>query len=338
MKTETINNRNASIKRFLNPLQSLREIILDAKQQENIPLAFFGSSARQHLFYLEALCRIYKNINNKKTFKKLRSKFKSLEDQLGKVDYYEAFHKELSADKNFPTVLLNQLFQNYQTELNNLYSLLLHDDWLDEKEPRIEKSILRLDKVEWLNADAEKKAIAKTIRKEIKKILKDYKSGKLTFEKLEAGVHEFRRNIRWISIYAQALDGLIQIKTDDEPRNLQKYLTAKVVESPFNKMPENKAGLSPILISRSAFYALSWMIAESGNLKDEGLMLICIEDLMKETGFVDNDKISSEAKKLAKNVRLTPSGIKSKMKVLVDEFIYRDKVLDILRIDLKNND
>jgi hypothetical protein len=336
MIKDILNSTNASIKRFLNPIQELRLIIANAQSQENIPLAFYESAARQHLFYLEALCRIYKKTNSKKLFKKLQSKFKSLEDQLGKVDYYESFHKDFSKLKDFPAVLINQLFQHYQNELKNLYSLLVEDNWLDEENNRIDKIITQLDKVIWLNADDERVAISTTIQNEIEKILKNYKSGKLNFDNIEDGVHEFRRSIRWISIYAQALSGLIQLKKDHLATFFENYLTPEVVTSPFNKMPENKTDFKTIELSESPFYALSWMIAESGKLKDEGLEIICIEELMKETSFISEDKIPTEARKYAPNVKLSINGIKSKMKTLVDAFIYNDKVLALLDKDLKD--
>ncbi|MBC7654195.1 MAG: hypothetical protein H7098_06940 [Oligoflexus sp.] len=335
MTKEVLNSNNASIKRFLNPVQELRLIITNAKSQENIPLAFYQSAARQYLFYLEALCRIYKNTNNNKLFKKLKFNIKSLEDQLGKVDQYESFHNKFSKLKDFPAVLLNQLFQHFQNELNNLSNLLIKDNWLNDKKNRVDKIITQLDKVDWLNPEEEKKAIAKTIRKEIKTVLKDYKSEKLNFDKIEEGVHEFRRNLRWISINAQALNGLIQLKKDEKAADFKKYLTHEVINSLFNKMPKNRADLEVIEFSESAFYALSWLIAESGDLKDEGLELICIEKLMKETDFITDDKIATEAKKFAQNVQLSLKEIKAKMKTLVDAFIYDDKILEILKKDLK---
>lgn len=335
MIKEVLNHNNESVTRFLNPIQELKLIITKAKSQKNIPLDFYQSDARQHLFYLEALCIIYKNISNKKLFKKLQAKFKTLEDRLGKIDYYENLHQVFFKIKDCPAVFLNQLFKHYQNEINNLNTLLIEDNWVNEKNNNLDKIINQLDNVDWLNPKKEKKAIAKTIIKEIKSILKDYKSGKLNFDKIEEGVHEFRRKIRWISIYAQALNGLIQLKKDDKGTDFKKYLSQKVIDNPFNKMPKNKADLEVIEFSESAFYALSWLIAESGNLKDQGLEFICIKELMRATNFISDDKITTHLHKFTPNIKLSLKEIKSKMKILVDTFIYDDKVLNIFKEDLK---
>ncbi len=335
MIKKVLNRNNDSVKRFLIPLQKLSLIISKATSQENIPLAYYQSEARQHFFYLEALCSIYKSISNKKLFKKLQIKFKSLEDQLGKIDYYDSLHKIFSDTKNCPIVFLNQLFQHYQNELNNLNTLLIDGDWTNEKKIEIDKIINQLNKVNWLDPEKEKKAVSKALLKEIKSILKDYKSEKINFDKIEEGVHEFRRKIRWISISAQALNGLIQLKKDEKTSNFKKYLTKKVMDSPFNKLPKNKADLDAIEFSESAFYALSWLIAESGNLKDQGLELICMEKLIKETNFIHDVKAITEINKFTPNVKLSLKEIKTKMKNLADTFIYEDKVFDVFKRDLK---
>ncbi len=323
---------NIGFKRFDNQLNKLKDLLLTAKNSQNPALTFYNSNARQVLFYLEALTLLYKNIHNKDLFKELKNDFKSLEDQLGKVDYYEAYQKELAGLPHFPEKITNHLQSNYQKELQKLGNILVVNRWLSDKLTEISKGLKNAD---WLKPNDERKAIAKAIAKEIKNIKKDYKSEELNFKDLEAGVHEFRRQIRWISIYAQALDGLIQLKPDDLSKKLSTYLTKEVLESKFNIMPSPEGLSATINVSQSAFYALSWMIAKSGDLKDEGLKLICVEESLKELNFLPESDIQKEAKKLLPNIKITPEDIKAEMKVLADQFIDEHRVLNILRNDFK---
>ncbi|MFC5284222.1 hypothetical protein [Pedobacter alpinus] len=320
-------------KRFEKQLEKLDAILSSAKASENSTILFYKSDARQVLFYLEALSRLYKNIHNKNLFDGLKDEFKCLEDQLGKIDYYENYQKELASIPNFPTKLLEHLQKHHQIALEKLGNLLKDDDWFKTKLKDISSE---LSKADWLKPKEERKEIAKEIFKEIKDIEKDYETGKLNFNYLEEGVHEFRRQIRWISIYAQALDGVIQLKPDDLAEKLRIYLTKEVVGSKFIVMPTADGSPETIQLSQSAFYALSWMIARIGDLKDEGLKLICVEECMREINYLPEEEIQDAAKKLIPNLKITPKQIKIEMKTLVDKFINDDKVLAILRNDLKS--
>ncbi|WP_017259040.1 hypothetical protein [Pedobacter arcticus] len=324
--------KNTGLTRFTNQLNSLKNLLSLAKEAQNPALTFYSSNARQILFYLEALSRIYKEIHNEKLFKGFKNDFKSLEDQLGKIDYFDAYYKELAVLPSFPKKISEHLRVNYQQELQKLGNLLVANRWLDNKLVEINEELIKAD---WLSPDDDRKAVAKTIAKEIKSIEKDYKTGELNFKDLEHGVHEFRRQIRWISIYAQALDGLIQLKPDDLSQKLSVYLTKDIIESKFNVMPSSKNLTETINISQAAFYALSWMIAKSGDLKDEGLKLICVEECMKAINFLPELEIEAKAKRLLPDLKVTPKEIKAEMKVLADQFLTQHRVLDILRDDLK---
>ncbi len=325
-------NSNLGLKRFTNQIDKLQETLLVAKDSQNPALTFYKSNARQTLFFLEALSRLYRKMHNEKFFDALKDDFKSLEDQLGKVDYFEAYHEELATVVGFPKKILDYLQESYQQELQKLGNLLITNGWLRDKLENVNQELAKAD---WLKPDEEREEIAKTLSKEIKGIEKDYESGKLNFKDLETGVHEFRRNIRWISIYAVALNGIIQLKPDNLKEKLSTYLTKETVESKFNVMPAADGLSETIDLSQSAFYALSWMIAKSGDLKDEGLKLICVEESMKALKFLPESEISEAANALLPEIEVSPKEIKAEMKTLAHQFITEHQVLDILKDDLK---
>ncbi|HEY6063987.1 MAG TPA: hypothetical protein VIV35_10285, partial [Chitinophagaceae bacterium] len=114
---------------------------------------------------------------------------------------------------------------------------------------------------------------------------------KISFHDVEKDVHELRRELRWLSIYPQALRGLIQMKPNaDSPDYLKKYLTPEIINSPFNKMPEPGDCKDLIYVNANYFYALSWLIAELGKLKDNGLRIVILKEALQSI-----DKLSDEA-------------------------------------------
>lgn len=318
---------------YLTKLEQILETLPDSKERA---LTFYKTPARQYLFYLEALTHIYKMMHNKKRFERMRLSFKSLEDQLGKIDYYDGFIKEFSVQENFPPILLNCLKKHFNKELNNLDVLLTTEGWMTTEKSTIEGIRSALSDTDWLSAREERKAIGKTIVEMIELIKSDYHTGKLNFSDIENGVHKFRREVRWISIYAQALDGLIQLKPEvvADP-DLMTYQTKEVVESPFNVLPVPKNEIQPIYIDTPVFYALSWIIAESGRLKDSGLRIIILEDAIRETHYVSEKEVKALTRILAVKSNKSLKEIKLTMKVIADKFILHDKVLDRIMDDIR---
>ena len=60
------------------------------------------------------------------------------------------------------------------------------------------------------------------------------------FTNVEKDLHEFRRMIRWLSIYPQALRGCIQLNQSKSvtAKFLSKYLTKAITGSAYNVMPD----------------------------------------------------------------------------------------------------
>jgi hypothetical protein len=114
------------------------------------------------------------------------------------------------------------------------------------------------------------------------------------FDNVEEDVHELRRKLRWLSIYPQALQGAVQYSTDTETlAHLRKYLTKEIINSPYNKFPAAGNNTSFLMLHKSYFLALSWMISQLGSLKDEGLLLTGLCEAIKQsTGFNEEESLT----------------------------------------------
>jgi hypothetical protein len=166
------------LQRFEVQLAKLEQILIDILPTTDQALAFYQSPARQYLFYLEALTLIYRKIHNPKRFERMRISL-SLEDQLGKVDYYDGSIKEFSVQENFPAILLDQLKWHKVKELKLLDGLLRHDGWINKESGVIRIIESESQYADWKSDPEERSAIGERIINDIEKINMDYHSGKL---------------------------------------------------------------------------------------------------------------------------------------------------------------
>lgn len=132
------------------------------------------------------------------------------------------------------------------------------------------------------------------------------------FEDMENGVHELRRKIRWLSIYPHAVRGAIQLGGNKSYKHLAKYATKAVTSSPFNKLPERSTQKYVLLLGRDFFYALSWMIAELGSIKDDGLHIVALKEALQQTSPLSDEDSLRKAYQLL-------GGKQPKMQQLLDK-------------------
>lgn len=272
---------------FLNQLQP---ILTTAAKQKNPALWLYRNNARTPLFMLEALAKMYAEFHNKKKFSKINDHFKLLEDTLGAIDYYDMIAKDLVNNKKIPVEVINYLQAQSREKIQSLNEILTENDWLLPTKNRFTKIKKKLSEADWLNEADEIKSILDFYGESIYEIVEFTESTNYQFDNMEADVHELRRKLRWLSIYPQALRGAIQLgKGNVIPKHLAKYCTKEITSSPFNKMPEQGMATYTLALEQHYFFALSWMIAELGNLKDSGLHVIAIKEALQQTSTITDE-------------------------------------------------
>ncbi len=291
--------------RFEYYLIQLQALLLKSSKQKNPALWLYSNNMRTPVFMLEALAKMYTGIHNKKKFIKLKELFKSIEDIIGAIDYYDSFAKEFAKNKKIPVAVVNYLQAQTREKIQSMNELLTENKWLGNNAIRINKIQKKLRKADWLKEDAETKAINEFYCKAIYEIAAFTKATKFHFDNVEADVHELRRKLRWLSIYPQAFRGCLQLrKLKNTPQYLQKYLTKEIITSPYNKMPEAGNCNYFLLLDQNRFYALSWMIAELGKLKDSGLKVIAIKEALQQTGNISDADAYKKAYQILGNKQL----------------------------------
>jgi hypothetical protein len=325
----------AGHQRFLKQMDYLSAQLALTRKADDPALALYTTGARTPLFMLESLARIYRTLHNKKTFGKLYDDFKLAEDMLGAIDYYDAFYKEFKTNKSFPEPLLRHFAKSRDTAAIVMGKMLKIEKWISKKQKKVKKINSRLERIDWLPPEEETPAIAGFIISEVQAIKNSLQSGKLAFNDIEAGVHELRRKLRWISIYTTSLNGLIQLEPQKTvPSSLKKYVTPDVVKSPFNQLPARKKGVVTIKINANTFYTLSWIIAKLGDLKDRGLKVHAVAEALKITGTAKGEAADKKALVLCGEKKLKIADLLAEAEKITHDLVFKHHVLDKLENDL----
>jgi hypothetical protein len=282
--------------RFTFYTQQVQVLLEKARDQKDPTQWLFDNYARTPFFMLEGLSRLYADIHNPKKFNKLKNHFKLIEDGLGKIDYYTWLLKAFEANKKIPAKCTQYTRSQLQRSLEQLNEELRNKGWLATDEKRLKKINKRLESADWIKPIKEVKAISEIYKSSAADINSFVIKNNYHFDNVEEDVHELRRKLRWLSIYPQALQGLVQYSDDIETvPHLNKYLTNEIINSSFNKLPAAGNNTSVILLQKNYFLALSWMIAQLGKLKDEGLLLTGLSEAMNQGTVSGEDKILLKA-------------------------------------------
>jgi hypothetical protein len=215
----------------------------------------------------------------------------------------------LAANKKIPASVIKYLKAQFTHHLNLLNELLVNEKWLKPTNNRMEKINQKLADADWLDAAAELVEINKYYQSEIAEVSEFVSDTNFHFNNMEADVHELRRKLRWLSIYPQALLGSIQLAATKKPaKHLAKYLTKPILTSPYNVMPQPPKDLPVLLLNKDYFLSLSWIIAELGKLKDQGLGITAIKEALQHTEKLEEGAAYKKAHQLygAKSKGLLP--------------------------------
>lgn len=325
------NNGLLAADKFAHYLSLLKELLDKAGKQRNPALWLLRNDVRTPLFMLEGLSRLYANLHNKKRFEKMKAQFKLLEDTLGQIDHYTAMGTELSANKKVPAAVIKYLKAQTTAKLAYLNEVLVEKKWLDTGHKRIKKINAKLADADWLDANADLGAIQRELQKEIADITEFVMDTNFHFNNMEADVHELRRKLRWLSIYPKALLGSIQLSSAKKPaKYLEKYFTEPILTSPYNIMPPPPVGMPILQLDKNHFFALSWIIAELGKLKDQGLKIMALKEALEHTEKLNEAEAYKKAHQLCGNKTPGILPLLDKAELITKKFFEEGNLLHLI--------
>ncbi len=303
------------------------EILLqESAKQENPANWLFLNDLRTPMFMLESILRVYDKNYDSKKIEKLKDQFKFIEDQLGLIDYYSNYVTQFGKSENKDKKELVVYFKDEaDKQIKVLNKYLKNEGWLNQK--KINKINELLEKIKWMEQKEEIRAIKKFYIKNITKVEGYIRSTNYEFDDLEDNIHELRREIRWLSIYPRAMQGIFQFETEtiESTGILKKYHTKEILDSPFNIMPKEIIPEITILLNKNYFLALSWTINELGKLKDEGLQILAIKEALKKIDTT-NKKLLALSENNA-NIRKILTKAENITQVFIEDKILQNLVL-----------
>ncbi len=113
----------------------------------------------------------------------------------------------------------------------------------------------------------------KTVTKEIARRMKKARDIEYDMHQLQGdvGIHELRRQLRWLPISVVALDGLFVFDPDRHPvKSFRGLLDAPVATSPYAQIPVDEDERDPVRLPQSLYLANTEFIDRLGRLKDTG--------------------------------------------------------------------
>lgn len=229
--------------------------------------ALLERNARLDLFYLEGILKLYK-----KRYEELARHYdvtKRLEDRLGHASAARGFARE-AEERRLPAAALAWFADEQERASAALTATLVDDGWLPEGErvPALSALVDEVRALDWDGYDDDRAFLAKRVAKELKDIAK----ADLDLDELQGdvGIHELRRQLRWVAIYLTATSGLFTLVDDDPVPEYRALLALPIAKSRYAQLPVSERERAPLAVSRSLYVALTKHIEELGAIKDRG--------------------------------------------------------------------
>ena len=255
--------------RVLKTVASIDALLSKSSDPKVLAKLMVDEDLRTPLFRLEGLLRLYEPKFGHR-FEKRLEKVKGLEDQLGAVGFAKDALAQAEKAK-LPAVTLDYLREKVG-EQQKVLEELVEKKWLPDPDKR--GQVEEIDQLVGTLMDAEFGTHAqdqKYLRKELASRMQDVADTKYDFTELQSGVHELRRNLRWLPIYMHSLDGAIQLSEEkNSVPALKKLLATPEAQSKFLVSGPIDREPSQIVLSKSLMVAHCNQIAALGTFKDNG--------------------------------------------------------------------
>lgn len=260
---DNLNEGDAPIARFAPYLKTLRSALESGRSTDQIAQTLL-SSGRPASFSLQALCRLYEKEDDE--FKSLRDDFKGLEDGIGQFDKWDGFYRAaVSQHKDQAT--LDRLKAQSDTALTTFSQMLSSKGWIsaDAATPSLAaKHEAWLKAYAWKPRAEDRKAVLTHLSKE----LDDLATTQYDMKILEVGngIHELRRDIRWVLIEQLGLNGMITL--NPATCAIPAY-AALPMSDRYTQLRSSALEPSPCQIDACVVAAAAKAVGNIGDLKDQ---------------------------------------------------------------------
>ena len=264
-----------------------------------------AANARNQLFRLEGILRLYS-----RAFPDLddyRLEVKEVEDGLGAYSFAvdsvnfarDRFKQENQAQapdaarKAQQEQVLEGLAKKEETA-RAVLAKLLERSTLDSDLPEL-RALVRSTFVGW----GASRDLA-YVNRELQRMLENVRQGRFNFNLLEDGIHEFRRQLRWIPISIDSLDGLVMVRDDAAGAcpvpALEALRGTRFARHRYANPPLRFPATRPCTVSRCLLWQVAKTVSDIGDIKDEAQANSAIESALSddEIDVPSSNKVTPE--------------------------------------------
>jgi hypothetical protein len=109
------------------------------------------------------------------------------------------------------------------------------------------------------------------VREELARRLEKIPATTYDMNDLQGGLHELRRHLRWFPIFAESLNGLVQLDVRQNPvKAYEHFLTTPLATSKYMDLPSDAREANAFQVPKSLYAALMQVTLDLGALKDAG--------------------------------------------------------------------
>lgn len=291
--------RAAQLYRFDAWMDVIRDALSRAEGETPNDVADKLISGPQRIasYNLQALGRLYGS--EEEQFKQIRDDFKDMEDGIGTYDKWNNVLKKAQASGASAEVLA-KLKNKRKKALDDLTTMLTEGAWLPPsgQDSRLDVTQAFLDGFAWKSYDDDRALMLQKLLKELKQI----KSTAYDMTKLEEGdgLHELRRDWKWIAIEERVLNGMVTFRPNNQECPVPAYqdlVNQPIANSKYAKLPLAATETNPCLISQCLYLGLAQLIEDLGALKDKAE-----EILNTQADGQDSDAVPEEIRAEAEGV------------------------------------
>ncbi|OGQ25105.1 MAG: hypothetical protein A2138_24675 [Deltaproteobacteria bacterium RBG_16_71_12] len=224
---------------------------------------------RKHLFMLQGLVRLYDGRGPDKKMDKALTRIKELEDAIGAFGHACDMRAAAAGAKQVPPEATAHLEREVGKARKDLAALV--EEWRPGQGGRSERLDDLVDTAAKIDFGSAKDDV-KFVRKALADVCRSIADKHLDMGDLEGGVHELRRQLRWLPITMIALEGLITLDVEGKGPipAFERLKHDPVAQSPFARLPVTDADRAHVEIPWTLFLALSKAIGDLGKIKDGG--------------------------------------------------------------------
>jgi hypothetical protein len=308
------NEITARFSRQIEPLVSFFQPGESGGGPEAIAEALLDAKARTQFFRLESLLRLY--VRAFPDFDRYLASVKEVEDGIGAYSFAvdslkfaeDEFKKEDQRNAASPTRRIEQekaleVLRKKKAAARVTFARLVEESTLDTDLPQLRVQ-LGSSLAGWpASRDLE------YVNGELQRVLRDVKDNRYNFNKLEDGIHEFRRQLRWFPMMIDSLDGLVMLR-DDPPGScpvpsLESLKGTRAATHRYSNPELSFPATHPCTISRCLLWPVVKTIDDIGKLKDQAEGNAAVEAALDfDDDHVEwSNKVSAEEIAQAKTIR-----------------------------------